>query len=169
MPRNSLLSVYSILQLGILMLTWDGRIHLLAHGMILIRYSTSGREHVCVFFHRMLQEHASCQSDWCDMQTQKDNADLWTCWVPWPWWMESCIGCMFLNYPFLPMSHIRQAALLQAFRPCGTDNIETVETNLEKLIKRRSYNDSSLFLNVTNYSDSVMDSSRNKSNIGDSN
>jgi hypothetical protein len=67
------------------------------------------------------------------------------------------------------MSHIRQAALLQAFRPCGTDNIETVETNLEKLIKRRNYNDSSLFLNVTNYSDSVMDSSRNKSNIGDSN
>ncbi|KRY76262.1 hypothetical protein T4D_4917 [Trichinella pseudospiralis] len=24
----------------------------------------------------MLQEHASCQSDWCDKLTQKDNADL---------------------------------------------------------------------------------------------
>jgi hypothetical protein len=28
------------------------------------------------FFHRMLQELASCHRDWCDMLTQKDNADL---------------------------------------------------------------------------------------------
>jgi hypothetical protein len=39
--------------------------------------------------------------------------------------------------------------LLQAFRPCGTENIETKETDLEKLIKRRSYNESSLSFNVT--------------------
>ena len=50
-----------------------------------------------------------------------------------------------------------EAALLQAFRPCGTENMETVETDLEKLIKRRSYNDSSLSFNVTSYSDSIMD------------
>jgi hypothetical protein len=43
-----------------------------------------------------------------------------------------------------------------------------METDLEKLIKRRSYNDSSLYFNVTSYSDSIMDWSRNKSNIGDS-
>ena len=36
MPKNSLLSVY-------------GRIHLLAYGMILIRYLIWGRGHVCVF------------------------------------------------------------------------------------------------------------------------
>ena len=62
------------------------------------------------------------------------------------------------------MSQIRQA-----FKPCGTENIETVETDLEKLIKRRIYNDSSLSFNVTSYSDSVMSWSRNKSSIGDSN
>jgi hypothetical protein len=66
------------------------------------------------------------------------------------------------------MSQIRQAALLQAFKPCGTENIETVETNFEKLIKRRIYNDSSLSFIVTSYSDSIMDWSRNESNIGDS-
>ena len=44
------------------------------------------------------------------------------------------------------MSQIRQAALLQSFRPCRTENIETMETDLERLIKRRSYNDSSLSL-----------------------
>jgi hypothetical protein len=65
------------------------------------------------------------------------------------------------------MSQIRQVKL-----PCfkllnldGTENIETVETDLEKLIKRRSYNASSLSFNVTSYSDSIMDWSRNKSNI----
>jgi hypothetical protein len=59
--------------------------------------------------------------------------------------------------------------LIQAFRPCGTGNIKTVETDLEKLIKRRSYNESSLSVNVTSYSDTIMDWSRNQSNIGDSN
>ena len=39
---------YSILQLGILMPRWDERIHLLAYGMILIRYLIWGRGHVCV-------------------------------------------------------------------------------------------------------------------------
>jgi hypothetical protein len=46
--------------------------------------------------------------------------------------------------------------------------METVETDLEKLIKRRSYYDSSLSYNVTSYSDSIMDWSRNKSSIKDS-
>ena len=72
---------------------------------------------------------------------------------------------MFLTHLCLPISQIGQAALLQAFRPCGTENIETVETDLEKLIERRSY-DFSLSFNVTSYSDSIMDWSRNQSNIG---
>ena len=55
---------------------------------------------------------------------------------------------MFLTHHSLPISQIGQAALPQAFRPCGTKNMETVETDLEKLIKR-SYNDSSLSFNVT--------------------
>jgi hypothetical protein len=41
--------------------------------------------------------------------------------------------------------------------------------DLEKLVKRRSYNDFSLSFNVASYSDSIMDWSRNQSNIGDSN
>ena len=64
---------------------------------------------------------------------------------------------MFLTHLCLPISQIGQAALLQAFRLCGTENIETVEIDLEKLIS------------VTSYSDSIMNWSRNKSNIGDSN
>ena len=44
--------------------------------------------------------------------------------------------------------------------------METVETDLEKLIKRRSYNNSSLSFNVISYSDSIMDWSRNQSNTG---
>jgi hypothetical protein len=44
--------------------------------------------------------------------------------------------------------------------------METVETDLEKLIKRRSYNNSSLSFNVISYSDSVMDWSRNQYNTG---
>jgi hypothetical protein len=64
------------------------------------------------------------------------------------------------------MSQIGQAALIQAFRPCGTEFMETVETDLEKLIKRRSYNDSFLSFKVVSYSDSIMDCSRNQSNLG---
>jgi hypothetical protein len=42
--------------------------------------------------------------------------------------------------------------------------METVENDLEKLIKKRSYNDSSLSFNLTSYSHSIMDWSRNQSN-----
>ena len=58
-----------------------------------------------------------------------------------------------------------QAALLQAFVPCGTKNIETVETDFEKLIKMRNYNDFSLSFNVTSYSDLITSWSGNQSNI----
>ena len=61
-----------------------------------------------------------------------------------------------------------QSAWLQVFTPGGTKNIETVETDLEKLIERRSY-DFSLSFNVTSYCDSIMDQSRNQSNFGDTN
>ena len=43
-----------------------------------------------------------------------------------------------------------------------------METDLEKLINRRSYNDSSFSFNVTSYFNSILDWSRNKSNIADS-
>ena len=76
---------------------------------------------------------------------------------------------MFLTHLCLPISQIGQAALLQAFRPCGTENMETVETDLENLIKKRSYDDSSLSFNVTSYSDAMKDWPRNKSNFGYSN
>ena len=39
----------------------------MAYGIIPIKYLIWGRGYGCVFFHMMLQEHASCQSDWCDM------------------------------------------------------------------------------------------------------
>jgi hypothetical protein len=50
--------------------------------------------------------------------------------------------------PFcLPISQIGQTALLEAFRPCGKEKMETVETDL----------DSSPSFNVTSYSDSIID------------
>jgi hypothetical protein len=58
-----------------------------------------------------------------------------------------------------------QSAWHQVFTPGGTKNIETVETDLEKLIEMRSY-DFSLSLNVTSYSDAMKDWPRNKSNFG---
>jgi hypothetical protein len=82
---------------------------------------------------------------------------------------KAVLGYMLLTHLCLPMSQIRQATLLQAFRPYETENIETMKTDLENVIKKRSYNDSSLSFNVTSYSDSIMDWSRNKYNIGDSN
>jgi hypothetical protein len=62
-------------------------------------------EDMFVFFHRMLQEHASLP-EWLVW-----HADLWACWVSWQWWMESCIGYMFLTHLYSPMSQIRQAKL----------------------------------------------------------
>jgi hypothetical protein len=43
--------------------------------------------------------------------------------------------------------------------------MEILETDLEKLTKR-SYNDSSLSFNVTSYSESIMDWSRDQLNTG---
>ena len=63
---------------------------------------------------------------------------------------------MFLTYIYLLISQIKQAALLRAFRLYGTENMETVETDLENLIKKRSYKDSSLSFNVTSCSESIM-------------
>jgi hypothetical protein len=71
-------------------------------------------------------------------------------------------GKLFLTHLCLPISQIGQAALLQAFRPCGTENMETAFKNL---IKKRSYDDSSLLFDVTIYSASIIDWSINQSNI----
>ena len=73
---------------------------------------------VVFFFHRMLQEHASCQSDLCDMLTCElaecsDNGDRKLNWV------------YVLDPPLLAYvpDKTSYAALLQAFRPCRKDNI----------------------------------------------
>ena len=75
---------------------------------------------------------------------------------------------MFLTNLSLSMFQNTQSTWLQVFTPGGTKNIETVETDLEKLIERRSY-DFSLSFNVTSYSDAMKDWPRNKSNFGYSN
>jgi hypothetical protein len=77
---------------------------------------------------------------------------------------------MFLTYLCLTLSQIRQAKLpcFKLFNLMRQRTLETVETDLEKLFKRRSYSDFSFSFNVTSYSDSIMDWSRNKSNIRDS-
>ena len=118
-----------------------------------------GKRTCLCFFYRMLKKHSSCQGDWCDILMLGQRMMLtWVFGVPWQWWLGSCFGHMFLTHLCLPMSQIRQVKL-----PCfkllnldGTENIETVETDLEKLVKR-SYDDSSLSFNVTSYSDSIMD------------
>ena len=76
---------------------------------------------------------------------------------------------MFLTHLCLPLSQIGQAKLpcFKLFNLMGQRTLETVETDLEKLVKR-SYDDSSLSFNVTSYSDSIMDWSSNNSNIRDS-
>jgi hypothetical protein len=57
-----------------------------------------------------------------------------------------------------PISQTGQASLPKAFRPCGTENTETVKPALEKSIKWRScYNAPPLSFNVTSYSDSIVD------------
>ena len=99
------LSAYIILQLGILMTRWDEWIHLLAYDVILIRYLINMGKRTCLcFFHRMLQmlqELASCQSDWCDILTQKETADLWSFWVPWQCNRKAVLGiCSWHPPPF---------------------------------------------------------------------
>lgn len=118
-PRN-FLRVYGTLQPGMLLPRWNERIHILAHDMILFRYLIWGRGHVCVFFHRMLQEHASSHSDWWDMLMLGQRTML---------------TCELAEFPdnedrkavldISSWSQIGQAALLQTFRPCGTKNMET--------------------------------------------
>jgi hypothetical protein len=77
---------------------------------------------------------------------------------------------MLLTHLCLPLSQTRQAKLpcFKLFNLMGQRTLETVETDLESLFKRRSYTDSSLSLNMTSYSDSIMDWSSNNSNIRDS-
>ena len=61
---------YSIFKLDIIMSRWDQRIYLLTHGMSLNRKLLWGKGgNVSVFFHRMLQKHASFQNDSCDRLT----------------------------------------------------------------------------------------------------
>jgi hypothetical protein len=133
MPRNYLLSVYGILQLGILIPRWDRKIYLLVYGVILIRYLI-WEEGMLVFFCRcfriILAARVIGVTCW-----PKVNADLCACWVPWWWWQESCIRYMFLTNLCLSIFQITKVSFLQAFKHCGTENIEMVETDLEKLIK----------------------------------
>ena len=114
---------------------WNGRIHILAYGIILIRYYMGRR--ACLYFScRMLKEHGSCQTDWWDMWCwDKEWCRSWAFRVPWQWWHKSCFGHMFLKHLCLLISQIGQSVLFQAFRPYGKETMETVETDLEKLIK----------------------------------
>jgi hypothetical protein len=120
-PRNSL-SIYGTLQPGILMPKWNGRIHILAHGMN--RYLIWVRGHVCVF----------SQGCWRSMLATRVIGE--TCWwafrVPWQQWLGSSFGHMFLTHLCLLITQIGQATLLQAFRPCGTENMKT-GNRLQKL------------------------------------
>ena len=77
---------------------------------------------------------------------------------------------MFLTHLCLSLSLIRQANLpcFKLFNLMGQRTLETVKTDLEKLFKRRTYNDSCFSFNVTSYSQSIMDWSSNNSNIRDS-
>ena len=72
--------------------------------------------------------------------------------------------------PCLPLSHIGQAKVpcFKLFNLMGHRTLETVGSDLERLIIRKSYNDSSLSFNVTSYSNSILDWSSNNSNIRDS-
>ena len=130
-------------------------------------YWHMGKRASLCFSPRMLKEHASCQSDWWDilmlgqrMMLTSELAEL-----PWQWRQEGCFGHIFLTHLCLPIYQIRQVALLHAFRPFGTENMETGNC-LQKFNQKKSYDDYLLSFNVTSYSDSIMDCSINQPNIG---
>jgi hypothetical protein len=77
---------------------------------------------------------------------------------------------MFLTHLCLPLSQIGQAKMpcFRLFNLMGQRTLETVDSDLKKLVIRRSYNDSSLSFNVTSYSNPILDWSSNNSNIRDS-
>ena len=60
---------YRILQPGILIPRWNGRIHILAHGIILFRYLIWGREYVCVFSTECCRSMLASKNDLCDKLT----------------------------------------------------------------------------------------------------
>ena len=70
---------------------------------------------------------------------------------------------MFLTHLCLPISQIGQAALPLFFRPCETENMETVEPASKT--NPRIINDYSHSFNVNRYCDSNMDWSSNQSSI----
>jgi hypothetical protein len=141
------LSVYSIPQLGIFMPRWDGRIYLLPHAIILIRCLVWGIGHVCVFstecWGSLLAARVIGVTCWhkrimmtCELAEWPDNGDR-----------KAVLGvCSWPTFACLRPRLGKLSCL--AFRPCGPENIETVETDLVKLSKQRFYNDSSLFFNV---------------------
>ena len=77
---------------------------------------------------------------------------------------------MFLTHLCLPLSQIGQAkvACFKLFNLMGHRPLETMESDLERLVIRKSYNDSSLSFNVTSYSNPILDWSSNNFSIRDS-
>ena len=75
-----------------------------------------------------------------------------------------------LTHLCLPLYQIGQAKVpcFKLFNLMGHRTLKTVESDLERLVIRKSYNDSSLSFNVTSYSNSILDWSSNNSNIRDS-
>ena len=139
------------------------RIYLLAYGLILNSYPIGERGKL-----RFSPQNAA--EAWQLSEGFVWQADLWVRWVPWLWWQESWIGYMFLTHLCLPLSQIGQAKVpcFKLFNLMGHRTLETVESDLERLVIRKSYNDSSLSFNVTSYSNSILDWSSNNSNIRDS-
>jgi hypothetical protein len=98
--------------------------------MILIRYLIWRRGHVCVFSTECCRSMLDARVIGVTCWHTENNADLWACWVPWQWWQKSCIWYMFLTHLCLPVSKIRQDALLLDL---VGQRIQRLETDLEKL------------------------------------
>jgi hypothetical protein len=80
-----------------------------------------GDEVTFVFFHRKKMGLGGCQRGWCD---KWNNPTLLL--IPLLMMMTPAHGeYTFLTHLCLPISQIGQASLLHAFRPCGTENMET--------------------------------------------
>jgi hypothetical protein len=76
---------------------------------------------------------------------------------------------MFLIHLCLLLSQIGQAKVpcFKLFNLMGHRTLETMESDLETLVIKKSYNDSSLSFNVTSYPNSILNWSSNNSNIRD--
>jgi hypothetical protein len=111
----------------------------------------------------MLQKHDNCQINSCEKLTCEfaecpdggdKKAELGTCFDP----------PLLASVP----DWTSKVPCFKLFNLMGNRTLKTMESDLERLVIRNSFNNFSLSFNVTGYPNSILDWSSNNSNIRDS-